>query len=121
MTVSMKNVWVNVVFTDTESDSSGVLHLLASAGSECWMPVCGVPGSQDVACQGQGCIQLLLVQTGTICSVLIPPAETEAGRTNRLDPNRPRRQLLKTDPQLFGYSCVCTHTHAESVIESEDI
>lgn len=75
------------------------------AGSECWVPVCSVGGSQDVVFQGQNSIQRLLVQTGTVRSVLVPPTEPEAGWIGPLDTRRARRQLLKTDLHLLCYSC----------------
>lgn len=79
-------------------------HLPALAGSECWVPVCGVPGSHEAVCPGHNPIQFLLVQTGTVCSVLVPPAEPEGGWPGVLDPCGPRGQLLETEPQLLGYS-----------------
>lgn len=92
----------------SESRPHLVLHYRAdlpgSAGSECWVPVGGVPGSQEVFCQGQDSIHLLMMDTGTICSVLVPPAEPEAGRTDLQDSRWLRRDLLKTELQLLSYS-----------------
>ena len=60
------------------------------------MPVGGVQGRQDVEFQGHDSVQLLLVQTGTVCSVLVPPTEPEAGRIDAIDAHRTGRQPLKT-------------------------
>lgn len=80
-------------------------NLLLLAGFECWVPVGPVGRSSDVVLQLHNSVQLLLVQTGTVGSVLVPPAEPEAGRGGGLDQRWAGGQLLKTDLKLLRCSC----------------
>lgn len=69
------------------------------------MPVGGVGGSRDAVLQGQDSVQLLLVQTGSICRVPVTPEEPEAGRVAPPGRDRTTRQLLKADLDLLCYPC----------------
>lgn len=70
-----------------------------------------VPGPPETG--GPEPSQLLLVETGTICSRLVSPAEPEAGWTPLLGCCWLRRQLLQAGPQLLGYSWRF-HTHTRN-------
>lgn len=80
------------------------------------MPVAGVSWGQEavgVFVRGHDGVQPLVVQTGTVRSVLVPPAEPEAGRLGWLDVHLMRRQLLETDLNLLGPSCTDTSAAAQ--------
>lgn len=85
--------------------AASLTDLPGVTGSECRVPVSRVARSLDVVFQGHECVQLLVVQTGTVGSVPVPPEEPEAGRIGRLDSHRAGRQLLKTGLNLLCCSC----------------